>query len=260
MYSYIILVSLLVIIYIRYKPEGFDNKQPTVAILFAGRVKTYEYVYNKLEAIKLKYNPVAFCSINETATTGYINNFCDMFNIKEAQLNIEQTILPNWISDFVFENHIQTMNPLNMYSMFYHQNKAFKLLEKYQNDNNMIFDIVLYYRADLDSTDTLVLNTPTDNTVYIPSERDYFGVNDRMAYGNYLTMKKYCSVVEKMETIVIKENIINNNEYYSNLLNPEMILLHHLMNEKVNINKIDYNTDLYKFRNNKCTSFNECNA
>jgi hypothetical protein len=259
-YLFIILLCLLGIVYRTYKSEGFRNEMGNVAILFAGRISSYEHVYKKLEDIKVQYNPVVFCSINEATPTSYTNNFCDMFGIKPTQRNIEQTVLPKWVNDFVIDNYITGLTALNTYSMFYHENKAFNLLERYQVDNNIRFDIVLYYRADLDSTDTLTLNIPADNTIYLSDERHYFGVNDRMAYGNYISMKKYCSLVEKLNKILIKENVIFNSDLYTNFLNPEMILSYHLNNENLHINKINYNTDLYKFRNDKCKKFNECNS
>jgi hypothetical protein len=72
-YIFIILLSLLIIIYKRYKVEGFDNNIGNVAILFAGRISSYEHVYKNLENIKDRYNPVVFCSLNEAVSTSYIN-------------------------------------------------------------------------------------------------------------------------------------------------------------------------------------------
>ena len=125
--------------------------------------------------------------------------------------------------------------------MFYHQNKAFKLVEEYQKTNHMMFDCILYYRADMNSTDTLELRMPLNNTVYLPNDRGYGGFNDRMAYGDYETMKIYCSLIESFEGLCVTDQQIN----------PESMLRTHLSNNNVNVIGVPYNTDLHDARNNK---------
>ena len=249
------------------KIEGFNTNQPSVAIIFVGRINGYEECLDNLLYITNKYNPTVFCSLNEDKSSDYINNFCNTFNIKDDQINIEQTILPEWINTFMNMNGIITEDVANgiigisaykMYSMYYHQYRAFNLIEKYQLNNNMVFDIVLYYRADMKSTDTLELNMPDDNTVYLPNERGYYGVNDRIAYGNFDTMKKYCNTVNNLDRILVKSNIIDYDNCHR-CLNSEIILLYNLNYENILINKIQYNTDLFKNRNNKCIELNQCN-
>ena len=243
----------------RYNIEGFNSNEPVVAVIFAGRINGYEHNLNKIQDIINDYNPIFFCSLNEDKGSDYINKFTNTFNIKEDQINIEKTVLPEWINSFMNENEITSIKPYNMYSMFYHEHKAFNLIEEYQVKYNIKFTTVLYHRADLQSTDKLIMNIPNYNTIYLSDERSYYGVNDRMAYGNVDTMKKYCNTVNNLDTILVKSNIIYNHPQYNTFLNPEMILFNSLQHENLIINKIKYNTNLYIYRNNKCIEFNECN-
>ena len=213
-----------------------------VAMIFSGRVKGYQYVVHKLLEIKNKYNPVIFCSLNDVEYTQDITDFCEALKIPKTKeyVNIEQTVLPDWT------NKCNMMNPvLNVYSMFYHQNKAFTMLEEYMN-NNQPFDCVLLYRADMDSSDVLELEVPEKNTVYLPNDRGYGGYNDRMAYGDVNTMRIYFSLFK------VFENLCNDKSGEETC--PEIMLKRYLnLSSGIKIVEIDYNTDLHQSRNQKFT-------
>ena len=212
-----------------------------VAILFAGRIKAYQHVLPKLLEIQNTYNPVIFCSLNkESNTPEDIKSFCAEFNIPEEQSNIEQTVLPPWLNSCRPVANLS--NPPGVYSMFYHENKAFHLIEKYQEKNSMKFDCVLYYRADMDSKEKLIMSMPENNTIYIPNTLDYGGYNDRMAYGSYESMKVYCNLIHSLEGIYCKNHALNN---------PESILKEYLKNTGMKITTIAYNTELHPLRNEK---------
>ena len=88
------------------------------------------------------------------------------------------------------------------------------------------------------TTEELNIHTLKPNTVYIPSGNDYGGYNDRMAYGNFESMKKYCTTIDFM----------NNT---SQISQPEWALKQNLELVKLNIERFIYNTELHKSRNNK---------
>jgi hypothetical protein len=230
-------VSLLFLLSLNRGVEGYQEQKPEkVAMIFSGRIKGYKQVLSKLQKIVNTYNPVIFCSLNDTVYTDEIEQFCKDLNIPKSQVNIEQTVLPNWAGKCRLVNPV-----LNVYSMFYHQNKAFKLLEKYQEQKFMTFDCILYYRADMNSTDTLNLMVPLKKTVYLPNDRGYGGYNDRMAYGDFDAMKAYCGLVDSFEGLCV-------NQYQTN---PESMLRTYLSQNHINVFGIPYNTDLYEKRNEK---------
>jgi hypothetical protein len=251
-FKLIALVGTVILVLATVKPvykraDGFLNiyseKKATpkkVAILFSGRIKGYQHVIHKLLEIKNKYYPVIFCSLNEVEYTQDIHGFCEALNIPKtkAHVNIEQTVLPDWA------DKCNMMNPtLNVYSMFYHENKAYSMLEEYMN-NNEPFDCVLLYRADMDSTDVLELTVPEKNTIYLPKDREYGGYNDRMAYGDVYSMKIYCNLIN------VFENLCSGKD--GDEVNPETMLNRYLkLSADIKVVMIDYNTDLHQSRNDK---------
>ena len=243
-------VAILVLVLVKttYKRhDGFLNIYShkkaipqKVAMIFSGRVKGYQHVIHKLLEIKNKYDPVIFCSLNDNEFTEDIDNFCNALKIPKTKdhINIEQTVLPEWT------DKCNIMNPtLNVYSMFYHENKAYSMIEKYM-DNNEQFDCVLLYRADMDSSDILELNVPEKNTIYLPKSMSYGGFNDRMAYGDVYSMKIYCNLIKVFENLC--------NDRGGDPVNPETMLKKYLkLSSDIKIVAIDYNTDLHQSRNDK---------
>jgi hypothetical protein len=220
--------------------DGFQDRTiKTVAIIFSGRIKGFQNVLPKLHKIKETYNPVIFCSLNEVEMTRDIKMFCKELGVPEDQVNIEQTVIPDWASK------CNLMNPtLNVYSMFYHENKGFAMIEDYSKKNRMIFDCVLYYRADMNSTDELKLIPPEKNSIYLPNDRGYGGYNDRMAYGDYESMKIYCNLIN------VFGDLCNGGTGVP--INAEQMLQKYLESKaEIKIIRIPYNTNLHEQRNDK---------
>ena len=209
-----------------------------VAVLFAGRIRGYETVLGKLHDIKNRYTPTYYCSLNEPTYDEYTDNFCKTFDISRDRINIESTPYPDFIKAAPVRPGFSNMQ--NWYSMLYHENKAFKMIENDITKNKKHFDCILYYRADIDSPDTLILEYPKSNTLYIPNGHDYLGINDRVAYGDFDSMKKYCSVVDIIQSAESMNGI-----------NPEIMIKRHLESHKLEIIRFKFNTCLSKERNEK---------
>jgi hypothetical protein len=218
-----------------------------VAIFFSGRIKGFQYL-NTLHLIKEKYNPTFFCSLNEESITDEILLFLKTFNLSKNQYNIEKTIVPEIL--YTFRKHPVTIVS-NTYSMFYHNKRCFDLIEKYPQK----FDIIIRFRADIDSPEILSLLHINPNTVYIPKGNDpYEGtINDQVAYGDFNTMKIYCEVVNniiefctinKPQLIKSFNSIMNKNK----LFHPETLMKRQLDLYKININRFDYKYVLDKRR------------
>ena len=134
-----------------------------------------------------------------------------------------------------------------MYSMFYHQNKAFNMIERDIRNKTRQFDCILYYRADMDSPDNLLLEMPKANTIYIPEGHNYYGVNDRLAYGDFKSMKKYCNLI----------STITSSEFLSKMNSSEQILKRYLDTQPVQIIRFKFDTCLNNFRNDKRLVFDK---
>jgi hypothetical protein len=83
----------------------------------------------------------------------------------------------------------------------------------------------------MNSEDKLVLEIPKPNVIYIPAGEDFDGINDRLAYGTFDSMKKYCSVINGL---ISAESM--------NGMMPESILKRHLDAEKLEVVRIKYGT------------------
>jgi hypothetical protein len=213
------------------------NSPLKVAILFSGRINGYESVLSKLQEIKNRYNPTYYCSLNEPEYNEYIDKFCKLFDISRDRINIESTPYPDFLNDVKgYGDNKQK----HTYSMFYHENKAFSLIEKDITENKKQFHCVLYFRADMDSPDILNLQVPNPDTIYIPNGHNYqdnTGINDRAAYGTYESMKKYCNVIHTLKSA---ENMNN--------INAEIILRRYLESQSIKIVRFDYTTCLSEAR------------
>lgn len=189
-----------------------------VAMIFVGRIKGYEHVKDNLIRIKDKYKPTVFCSLNKTNKTDYVKGFCELMDVTDDRLHLEKS--PPY-PDYM--NHVTVSNSLKgkwgdgdakqyAYSNFYHIQKAWNLLEKH----NTKFDIILYYRADIDSKDDLTLAYPAkDSTVYVPQNTpqcDHEGLCMIFLYGNSNTMNKFCNIIDYIEDMCKNQGITYNAE------------------------------------------------
>jgi len=186
-----------------------------IAIFFSGRIKGYEHTFSHLKSIIDKYNPIFFTSLNQESEDEYTKTFCEKFNIKTDQINYEKTILPDSLKDVNSGSHV-----LNTYSMFNHNYKGFCLIEKYQTSHNIHFDVIVKYRAEINSSDILKFDETKNDKLYIPNGLDYGGINDQIAYGDFNIMKKYCELGNgNIEKLYIEKKI----RYH-----PETLLCHHI--------------------------------
>jgi hypothetical protein len=215
---------------------GGQQQSMKVAVMFVGRIKGYVPYLSKLLEFKNRYAPTYYCSLNrpadnEEATKLFdddVHKFSRELGIIPENMNLETTPLPDFLKDV---KDYKSWNPNNAYSMFYHENKAFSLIEKDVIRNKRQYDCILYCRADMNSEDILVLEFPKPNVIYIPSGEDFDGINDKLAYGSFDSMKKYCSVIK----------LLTSAESMNGMM-PESILKRHLDNEKLEIVRIKYGT------------------
>jgi hypothetical protein len=224
-----------------YNNEGFQTEKPLkVAMLFAGRITAYDKVLDKLQEVKDQYNPVCYCSLNEPEYTDYIDGFCKLLDITRDRVNIEPTPYPDFLNNL---DNVE-YNSNNLYSMFYHQQKAFGMVER--DIVNKEFDCIVFYRADMDSPDKLMIEMPKADTIYIPSGHDYHGINDRMAYGDFESMKKYSNII----------NTLTSAKMLNNMNSTEEILKRYLDTQGVEIHRFNFDTCLNNYRNEKSMVFN----
>ena len=241
--------TLPISIFQNYRGGGKKN----VALILYGRVNSYEHSLEYLNSIyrNPNFNCKVFCSLNLPKTNKYIQDFCKTFEVADEQLNIESIKIPQSYVDmnenFCGNTPVGDKAPPNKfdgcystYSMYYNQNRAFNLVETYMSKYNMNFDVVIVFRADMNPSNNNPKVFPVNdiikaNTVYIPridGERTInsskntsncysHGITTLAAYGNFDTMKKYCSLIKNLTMVDA----------------PEKMLLSHLKEMKLDIER-----------------------
>jgi len=215
------------------------ERRLNIAIYYSGRIQQSPHVYNitkgRILEIAAKHNVTHFVSLNRKANTDpFIDMFKNHFDIKPDQINIEETILPSEVT----QQKIRVSGNLyNMFSMFYHNMKCFRLIETYQKEHNITFDIIVKYRPDIYSNQCLDFPSEIENnTVYIPRGADWGGINDQIGFGNFDTMKKYSQCVLQFSELGKQTQNFH----------PETLLKAHLQNKELNIKRFDFEYSLRK--------------
>jgi len=241
----IIAVSLLFIIYsLRTNiTERFTERPRQLAVIFSGRIKGYENIENHLRYIKDTYNATFFVSLNKGIRSAYIDTFCKKFSVGVDQIRIEQTKSPEWLRSFDVEYGIpggkEGSGADHLYSMVYNIHSAFNMIKPYEEKNKMKFDCVMFYRADIDAEDELNITLPVENTVYIPYDYDWSGINNQIAYGTYDTMSKYSSLINNLQKLCGEDRV---------MYHPERLLKKHLENEGLQVIRFPFKYKLHSSR------------
>ena len=242
----IIVICGLYINGMRYNKEGFQTEKPLkVAVLFSGRINGYEHLKDHLLNLQKTYNATFFASINKKRITPYVQSFFTTFSMNSDQYIITQTSIPQYIHNCIRGSHHYRDST---YPVLYQNSQVFKQLEKYQETHNVLFDTIVIYRADINPSEVLLLQKPSKYTLYIPEGKDFRGLNGHMAYGDFDTMKTYCSVVDSLEAYCEKNNIE---------LNHEVMLNHHIKNTNLTVIRFKYNFELHPSRHDTRAEYTE---
>jgi hypothetical protein len=208
-----------------------------VAMLLVGRMKGYENVKDNLLRIKEKYNPTVFCSLNKTNKTEYVKGFCDFMGITDDKLHLEKTPpYPDYMNQVKLADTLLGMwgdgdAKQSAYSNFYHLQKVWELFEKHRDE----FDIVLYYRADIDTKEDLTLTFPVkDHTVYVPQNTpdcDHGGLCMSFLYGNPNTMEHFFNMIDSVEDMCKRQGVT----YHA-----ETLFKKHMENKQIAVERFPY--------------------
>ena len=209
-------------------PENkLDTSDLRVAIVFSGRATCYDDSYEWFNKISEKYAVVDFyCSLS-TELDEYYQKLLDLHDIKK----------------YTFGNKPADMDPgqdANSMSMFYNLKLAVGLVPSGD------YDIILYARTDIVCTQDIDLSVAakhpdSDNVVFIPSNYDYHGINDQMAFGTPTAMVKYSRVIDKINDYIQRGNLLVGNR-------PEKILKVHLDASKLNAERFELEYFLNPYR------------
>ena len=198
-----------------------------IAVLVYGRLnKCVEHYKNILESIG-EHNDVDFFMSSDNSSESLLNDFIHLYKPKlynNSSIKYEYNL-------HKYPGKRDETNIHNMCCHFINKNRVFLLLEEYKNKENINYDCVISLRIDIVFYNYFTFNNLEDNTIYIPSGRDYINdaINDQIAYGNIDVMKKYNSInpldlLERRLSIPHPESL-----HYAN------IIFHNLQIERVNL-------------------------
>jgi hypothetical protein len=269
-----------------------------LAIFISGRLLGYPIcllpVINNLK--KKNYKVHLFFSINtfslnvndrNAATLEYItNDLKNKFGESLCYCNFEEYKIPKYIVENFIKNNITTFS-YNVFSCFYNDKKNFDLIEEYEKNNNVKFDIICKMRSELKFNDddvNFILDNKDDLIIHNKHMMDirHWGhvyndtpamISDAFAYGNKNSMKIYCSTYDWILSnnlnelyhqtfeIVLTDSILQDKFYKiigggeSPLLTKEQIIDKYINNpRKIKINYIS--GDIYVIMPNNIRSIN----
>jgi len=187
-----------------------------IAILFTGRIKYYNDIYNNIVDKIVNNNQIDFylSTSPEITDENDLKEFIDLYKPVKV---INEPINHNFDYN-KYEKLSCWVRPKNICDMWYNRMRIFNAIEDK-------YDIILSYRLDLNPFN--YINYEINNFINIPLCDDYSGgINDQIAYGNYNEMKKYMNLYSYLPEIL-----------NSCLMHPETILKHYIKKYNLNVKR-----------------------
>ena len=203
-----------------------------VAVFLTGRLsKHYVYTYRNI------LNTFKDCEIDF-----FVMHCCKDEELINKMKELYKPVLcqTTKIEDYSFLNKIKNVKPprpniFNVVNMFNNRFTLFNVFEKYCQENNKNYGLVVSYRFDLHAKKSQFsmkkfYEQLQDNSILIPRKFDWGGLNDQMAIGRIEIMKKYFSLFEKLP------ELLENQAFHA-----ETLLKVHVNNEKIKVKRFWYN-------------------
>lgn len=196
-----------------------------LAIFISGRIKFYNKclipIIQHLKSLN-KYNIRIFFSINSNQPCNeVIECFKDILGYYEFKPFFYEK---DWLENRL-KNNRKYLGSYNQLSCFYNDLNNFNLIEKYEKDNNIEFDIICKLRSDIifrnlnqvnfhkDDSKELILNNI--NLAYTIRAYNMSPplISDANCFGNKKSMKIYCSTYNFIKNMDIKLNGLYNRTF-----------------------------------------------
>jgi hypothetical protein len=163
-----------------------------IAVLIYGRLnKCVNHYSNILDALGREHQ-VDFFASSDDAMSPLLEAFLQTY--KPIAYTNDKIVYTCNFHTYVGK-HPET-NIHNMTCHFINKERVFLLLEAYAEKEHIEYDAVVSLRVDVVFQTRFQFAHIDANTVYIPVNYDYTGINDQIAYGTREIMKKYSSVFQ----------------------------------------------------------------
>lgn len=186
-----------------------------IALLISGRLNMNPILYKNTCSFFAPHFFDLFVSHSSGYSPEQISEFNALYNPKRIRESDEKCID---ISEYPKRPETYSHR---MMCMYLNRKYVFEVFEKYIEETQETYDIVISTRLDVFYDSPIYLDSfqfDTSTTVYIPEQYDYGGINDQLAIGKFDGMKIYMNVYDNIEYL-LKLGVT---------VHPETILLHHL--------------------------------
>lgn len=218
------------------------NQKPKVALCISGHLRTFESNFKTIkEHILDKLDCDVFIhtwdmlgapfragdsNLHITDTKRYVNTIQHLYQPKK--LIIEGSKQFN-VPPIMHQRSDGHRDIVGILSMFYKIEECNKMRKEYEEENNIKYDFVIRFRADLWMDGPIPIDSrTTTNHLYLPIYGNFGGACDQIAFGSPAIMDKYCSLFSNIEKYL----------HAGCPLNPEKLLLFHLETQNVPIAKV----------------------
>jgi len=191
-----------------------------VAVLVYGRLaKCAEHYENIIETIGTEHTIDFFASSDNSA------NIDEFVRIYKPISYINETIENTYNLDKYPQPLYVVVD--NVVRHFINKQRVLSLLEKHDVE----YDAVVSLRVDCVFNGNFNFDNIKDNTIYVPEEYDWYGLNDQIAYGKPAVMKLYNSIfsnlillLEESRSVLHPESLTLANVQYHNLKIVRVVL------------------------------------
>jgi hypothetical protein len=190
-----------------------------IAVLIYGRLnKCVEHYSNYISSLGKE---VDFFLSSDNSPEELLQEFIHLY--KPISYTNEKIVYSNSLDNY--PKRPET-NIHNMICHFINKQRVFQLLE----NHNETYDIVVCLRIDLVFNNNFDFSNIVENTIYIPNNYDYGGINDQVAYGTMEVMKKYNYIFKNMIYLLDTEKAI---------VHPETLTLANIKFNELLINRFE---------------------
>lgn len=206
-----------------------------IAVLFFGRSKHFKRAYTSLIASIGNGHTIDVFYSADNEPQEAIEEFIETCKPKAlCNDKIIETL------DFTkYPNTNAKIAHINYHTLprhFINKKRVFTLMEEYMHSHDITYTMVISSRLDIE-IDTLPMDTPAENTIYIPESYDYHGINDRFAIGNVETMKIYMMIYDTA-TFLLESKL--------SIPHPESLALANLKYHTICIKRFKLSTKLLR--------------
>jgi len=216
-----------------------------IAILFSGRIRRYRKHYTNFLATIVQDHEADFFLSHSPVLDEDLEDFARIY--KPKIINNEPIQLSTDYSGLIM-HPLTNMN--NFLSMWYNRKRVFEDFDKYAKSTQTHYDVVLSLRVDSEQEEMLMIEEimrdymrteakeSTANTVFIPTDHDWDGINDQMAFGDHESMRTYMYLNDDIWPLMREQPHFG----------PETILAEYLFKKNMNVWRFPFQ---YKLQNGK---------